>query len=174
MAHSAVLWPMSDETRYTAGVDLGGLKDRLKNTSVLLPEGRVQSVVGLSIRVTLPGARVGDAVTIHRQPTALLGQVVGLDGGEAIVMPLGDAQGIGVDDLVQSHGRPLHVAVSSGLLGRVVDGLGRPIDGGPAVQDWVDRPLDIPAPPALQRRPITRALGTGVRVLDGLLTLGEG
>ncbi|HNS95604.1 MAG TPA: FliI/YscN family ATPase [Polyangiaceae bacterium] len=165
---------MSDETRYTAGVDLGGLKDRLKNTSVLLPEGRVQSVVGLSIRVTLPGARVGDAVTIHRQPTALLGQVVGLDGGEAIVMPLGDAQGIGVDDLVQSHGRPLHVAVSSGLLGRVVDGLGRPIDGGPAVQDWVDRPLDIPAPPALQRRPITRALGTGVRVLDGLLTLGEG
>ncbi|HQB46628.1 MAG TPA: FliI/YscN family ATPase, partial [Polyangiaceae bacterium] len=123
---------------------------------------------------TLPGARVGDAVTIHRQPTALLGQVVGLDGGEAIVMPLGDAQGIGVDDLVQSHGRPLHVAVSSGLLGRVVDGLGRPIDGGPAVQDWVDRPLDIPAPPALQRRPITRALGTGVRVLDGLLTLGEG
>jgi len=150
------------------------LKDRLKNTSVLLPEGRVQSVVGLSIRVTLPGARVGDAVTIHRQPTALLGQVVGLDGGEAIVMPLGDAQGIGVDDLVQSHGRPLHVAVSSGLLGRVVDGLGRPIDGGPAVQDWVDRPLDIPAPPALQRRPITRALGTGVRVLDGLLTLGEG
>mgnify|MGYP000933766665 FL=1 len=161
-------------SRYTAGVDLGGLKDRLKNTSVLLPEGRVQSVVGLSIRVTLPGARVGDAVTIHRQPTALLGQVVGLDGGEAIVMPLGDAQGIGVDDLVQSHGRPLHVAVSSGLLGRVVDGLGRPIDGGPAVQDWVDRPLDIPAPPALQRRPITRALGTGVRVLDGLLTLGEG
>ena len=155
-------------------MDLGGLKNRLDQTSALLPTGRVESVVGLSVRVTLPGAKVGDAVTIRRRTGPLLGEVVGIEGGHAVVMPLGDVQGIGADDLVQSHGGPMQVLVSAQLLGRVVDGLGRPIDGGPVVQDVVGRCLDSPAPPALGRRPIDRVLGTGVRVLDGLLTLGEG
>jgi type III secretion protein N (ATPase) len=155
-------------------VDIGGLKNRLEQTSALLPTGRVESVVGLSVRVTLPGARVGDAVTIHRRSGPLLGEVVGIEGGHAVVMPLGEVQGIAADDVVQSHGGPLQISVSRALLGRVVDGLGRPVDGGPPLEGAVGRWLDGPAPPALGRRPIERVLGTGVRVIDGLLTLGEG
>lgn len=161
-------------SEYGALVDIGGLKSRLEQTSTLLPSGRVESVVGLSVRVTLPGARIGDAVTIRRRSGPLLAEVVGIDGGNAVVMPLGEVQGIAADDVVQSHGCPVQVEVSGALLGRVVDGLGRPIDGGPSLTDGTYRTLDSPAPPALGRRPIERVLGTGVRVIDGLLTLGEG
>lgn len=155
-------------------MDVTSLKDRLEQTSALLPTGRVEAVVGLSVRVTLPAARVGDAVTIQRRSGPLLAEVVGIEGGQAVLMPLGEVHGIATDDVVQSHGGPLRVQVSRGLLGRVVDGLGRPIDGGPAVPSTVGRALDAPAPPALGRRPIERVLSTGVRVVDGLLTLGEG
>jgi len=155
-------------------VDIGSLKDRLEQTSALLPTGRVESVVGLSVRVTLPGARVGDAVTIRRRSGPLMAEVVGIEGGHAVVMPLGEVRGIATDDVVQAHGGPLQIQVSRALLGRVVDGLGRPIDGGPALEGATGRPLDGPAPAALGRRPIEQVLGTGVRVIDGLLTLGEG
>ncbi len=155
-------------------MDIGSLKDRLEQTSALLPTGRVESVVGLSVRVTLPGARIGDAVTIRRRSGPLMAEVVGLEGGHAVVMPLGEVRGIATDDVVQAHGGPLQIQVSRALLGRVVDGLGRPIDGGPALEGATGRPLDGAAPAALGRRPIERVLGTGVRVIDGLLTLGEG
>jgi type III secretion protein N (ATPase) len=155
-------------------VDLSELRSRLGQTSALLSTGRVESVVGLSVRVALPGSKIGDAVTIIRRAGPLLGEVVGVDGAHAVVMPMGDVRGIGADDAVQSHGGPLQIQVSAQLLGRVVDGLGRPIDGGPALTETVGRWMDCPAPPALGRKPISRVLGTGVRVIDGLLSLGEG
>jgi len=155
-------------------VDISGLRNRLDRTSLYLPAGRVESVVGLSVKVVLPGCRVGDAVTIRRSDGQLDGEVVGIDGACAVVMPLGDVRGVGVDDAVESRGGPLQVMVSEELKGRVVDGLGRLIDGGPGLKVSVGCWMDRPAPPALGRRPIERVLGTGVRVIDGLLTLGEG
>ncbi len=155
-------------------MDVGGLRGRLAQTSALLPTGRVESVVGLSVRVSLPGARVGDALTIHRRGGPLLAEVVGIEGGHAVVMPLGEARGIAADDMVHAHGSPLELEVSQELMGRVVDGLGRPIDDGPPLARATKRSVDACAPPALGRRPIERVLSTGVRVIDGLLTLGEG
>lgn len=155
------------------GMDLSDLRARLEQTSTLLPAGRVESVVGLAVRVSLPAARIGDVIEIHRRGEPLLGQVVGLDGGEAIAMPLGDLTGVGAGDRVGTRGTPLGVAVSGEVLGRVLDGLGRPIDGGKELTGGL-RPVEAPPPPALTRRAVDRVLATGVRVIDGLTTLGEG
>jgi type III secretion protein N (ATPase) len=75
---------------------------------------------------------------------------------------------------VESTGGPLRVPASEKLLGRVVDGLGRPFDGGPAIDDGEPVPVDGNPPAPLDRRPVAKAIATGVRVVDGLLTLGEG
>ena len=139
----------------------------------MLARGRVRSVTGLSLRASLPGARIGEVVAIRRAGEPLLGEIVGFDGDEAVIMPLGELTGVGPDDPVEASGRRLSVTVSDALLGRVLDGLGRPADGGPEVSGQ-DVPVDRPPPRALSRRPIARPLATGVRVLDALLTLGEG
>lgn len=154
-------------------MDLDALKARLAATPALRPTGRVLGVTGLALRVAVPGARVGDLVTVQRRGGPLACEVVGFGDGEAIAMPLGHLTGVGPDDVVESAGGPLQVRASRALLGRVVDGLGRPLEGGD-VTGGVLVPVDRDPPGALARRPITAPLATGVRVLDGLLTLGEG
>jgi type III secretion protein N (ATPase) len=154
-------------------VDLPALKAALAVAPTVRAVGRVQSVTGLSLRFTLPGARVGDVVRVARRGEPLACEVVGFDGGVAIAMPLGALSGVGPDDAVESTGGPWRVRAGEGLLGRVVDGLGRPCDGGPPIQGPLVA-VDADPPGALARRPIERPFVTGVRVLDGLMTLGEG
>ncbi len=154
-------------------VDAEALKDRLAQVATLRPIGRVLGVTGLSLRFAMPGIRIGDVVRVRRRGDPLACEVVGFDGAQAIAMPLGALAGVGPDDEVECTGAPFSVRVSDALLGRVVDGLGRPVDGGPALVGDV-LPVDRDPPSALERRPIARPLATGVRVIDGLLTLGEG
>ena len=154
-------------------MDIDALKARLAATPTTRPTGRVIAVTGLSIRFALPGVRVGDVVHVKRRGEPLPCEVVGFVEGEAVAMPLGALAGVGPDDVVESTGGPFTVRASESLLGRVVDGLGRPMDGGPEVQGDVVL-VDRDPPDALARRPVDRAIPTGVRVLDGLLTLGEG
>ncbi len=154
-------------------MDLEKLKARMSATTTVLAVGRVRAVVGLSLRAKLPGARISDVVVIRRKGEPLLGEIVGFDEGEAVILPLGALAGVGPDDAVESTGGPLEVRASEALLGRVVDGLGQPLDGAP-IEGGSAVPVDRSPPPALGRRPVSRALPTGVRVIDGLLTLGEG
>jgi ATP synthase in type III secretion protein N len=157
-------------------MDIGSLKAKLAATSTIRPSGRVLGVTGLALRFSMPGVRIGDVVHVKRRaPGAgpLACEVVGFSGGEAIAMPLGALAGVGPDDEVESTGGPFTVLAGRELLGRVVDGLGRPLDGG-AVPRGVAVPVDRDPPSALTRRPVTTPMSTGVRVLDGLLTLGEG
>ncbi len=155
-------------------MDLEGFKRKLEGTTATKALGKVEAVTGLSLRVRLPAARVGDVLTIHKRSGPLLAEVVGFDGGLAIAMALGPLQGVGVDDQVESHGAPFSVRVSDALIGRVVDGLGRPLDGKGAIEGGVSVPIDRAPPSPTKRLPITKSIATGVRVLDGLLTLGEG
>ncbi len=155
-------------------MDFDALKARLAATPAVRTTGRVTEVVGLSMRFSMPGVRVGDVVSVSRRGSPLLCEVVGFEGGEAVAMPLGPLTGVGPDDLVEATGGPFTVRVSDKMLGRIVDGLGRPIDGGPAFTAGVDVPVDRDPPSALERRPVSKPITTGVRVLDGLLTLGEG
>ncbi len=154
-------------------LDPEALKARLAAVSTVSAVGRVVGVTGLSLRFVLPTVRIGDVVLVRRRGGPLPCEVVGFDGGEAIAMPLGALSGVGPDDVVEATGGPFQVRAGASLLGRVVDGLGRPFDGGPAIEGALVA-VDRDPPRALERRPITAPLVTGVRVVDGLLTLGEG
>ncbi len=153
---------------------LEALKARLAATPALHATGRVLAVTGLSLRFTMPGVRVGDVVRVLRRGEPLACEVVGFDRGEAVGMPLGVLSGVGPDDEVEATGGGFLVRASDALLGRVVDGLGRPLDGRGAIEGGELVPVDRDPEAALARRPVSRPLATGVRVLDGLLTLGEG
>ncbi|MES1204687.1 MAG: type III secretion system ATPase SctN [Pseudomonadota bacterium] len=156
--------------------DLGDALARVDAASPLRFVGRVTEVTGLVVRATVPGSRVGELVWIEGDGVRMEAEVVGFRGDEVVLMPLSDAAGIGPDALVRPTGRPLSVRVGAGLLGRVLGGLGEPIDGaGPLPQDQlVDWPVDRPAPNPLTRRRIRRRLSLGVRAIDALMTVGEG
>jgi FliI/YscN family ATPase len=130
-------------------------------------------VTGLAVTAALPGARVGDLVVIRRRGTPLLAEVVGFRDGEIVAMPLGDTAGVGPDDTVQATFAPLEVRTGEALLGRVLDGLGRAIDGK-GVVEGTSRPIDRAPPPPLHRALVNTPLPTGVRAIDGFLTLGVG
>jgi ATP synthase in type III secretion protein N len=126
------------------------------------------------VRLTLPGARVGDVVLLRRRGEPLAAEIVGFDQGEAVAVALGELSGVGSDDVVESTGAPLQIGAGSALLGRVLDGLGRPLDGQPLPRGLRSVPVDRAPPPALGRRRVEQPLVTGVRAIDGLLTLGLG
>lgn len=155
-------------------MDIERLKNQLADEPALRPIGHVVAVTGLTVRLTLPGARVGEVVVLRRKSQPLLAEIVGFERGEAVAVPLGDLTLVGPDDPVESTNRTLEVGVGKGLLGRVVDGLGRALDGRPLPEQLTLVPVNRTPPPALGRRPIDRILTTGVRVLDGFCTLGVG
>jgi len=155
-------------------VDLETLRARLAETPTLRPVGRVVGVTGLLVRLTMPGARVGDLVIIRRRGGGLGAEIVGFEGGEALALPLGDLAGVGPDDAVEATGGALEVGTGPELLGRVLDGLGRPIDGREAPRGLRATAVDRSPPPALARRLVEEPLATGLRAIDGLVTLGKG
>src|SRR5271156_4863335 len=115
-------------------VDADALKTRLPPGGTGVAAGRVMAVTGLSLRFAMPGARVGDVVHVKRRGAPLACEVVGFDAGVAIAMPLGAPPGVGPNGDVETTGGPWMVSASAQLLGRVVDGLGRAFDGGPAIE----------------------------------------
>jgi FliI/YscN family ATPase len=155
------------------------LGEAAQRAPLLQAQGKVQSVMGLGIRATIPETHLGQTVQIMRKGTTpLLAEVQGFVQNEAIVIPLGTAEHMGPGDPVVCARHGFTIPCGPALLGRVLDGLGRPIDAkGPlheqqshTVQWQVER--DPPAP--LERKRIDTPLVTGVRAIDGLLTLGQG
>jgi type III secretion protein N (ATPase) len=155
-------------------LDLTKMLDAVANADPVRVAGRVRAVVGLSVRAAIPGLRLGEMVEIGRRDAEpLAAEVVGFVEEDALLMPLGSAEGVGPDDPVRPTGEPLAIRCSEELLGRVIDGLGQPIDGGPAIEG--ERWAVMRDPPNPMSRPrIERPLVLGVRAIDGLLTVGEG
>ena len=149
--------------------------DQAKGLNRPRAEGRVRALRGIAIHVSGLVAAVGDTCTIHAEAGKLPipAEVVGFDGDDAVVMALGDAHRVAPWDRVENEHRPLAVPIGAGLLGRVVDALGRPLDNGPPIQGAL-RPLTGDAPSPLQRAPIHQPVETGVSAIDGMLTLGKG
>lgn len=138
--------------------------------------GRVSRVVGLVVEVAgLDGVAVGEMCRIEGGPEQrILAEVVGFQRGGTYVMPYGDLAGVRPGAKVRPLGRPAQAPVGDGLLGRVIDAHGAPIDGrGPLVVS-ARRPLQAAPPPAMERARISEPIATGVRSIDGLLTLGRG
>ncbi|MCU1379850.1 MAG: type secretion system ATPase, FliI/YscN [Acidimicrobiales bacterium] len=139
--------------------------------------GRVARVLGLNLEVTGIDAAIGDAVIIETpgQPDGiLLGEVVALRDDGAVCMPFGDLRGVRAGAPVEATGRPPTISVGDGLLGRVVDGLGRPIDGGPPLRNVLEVTVEGTPPHPLRRARVQRQLGLGVRALDTMVPCGAG
>lgn len=139
--------------------------------------GSVREVRGLSANVTAMPVPVGTHVRIAsrrgRGPT-LEGEVVGFDRDQAVVMPFASLNGVGPGDKVTAGQHAQTVRAGSTLLGRVLNGMGRPIDGGGALRDTVAVPLRPRGVEPLERPAVSQPLATGVRAIDAMTTLGRG
>ncbi|MCR4666691.1 MAG: type III secretion system ATPase SctN [Desulfovibrio sp.] len=152
------------------------LDETIRNVTPIEVRGRVEQVVGTIIRAVVPGVRMGE-LCILRNPWekwTLKAEVVGFVKNIALMSPLGSMQGISPATEVIPTGEILSVPVGNELLGRVVDGLGQPIDGGPELHTRTHYPIFNEAPNPMTRRIIDHPITLGLRALDGILTCGEG
>lgn len=142
--------------------------------------GTVKEVRGLALRVATLPVPIGAMVQIiprsadPTDTTAIPGEVVGFDGRETVVMPLGSAAGIGRGDQVVAMHNTQQVRVGPTMLGRVLNGMGEPIDGRGALVDTLPQPLHPACVDPLDRPLIDQPLATGVRALDAMTPLGRG
>jgi flagellum-specific ATP synthase len=137
--------------------------------------GRVTRVIGQIVEATSLEVAVGEVcrVAVSRD-AGVLAQVVGFHDRGIMLMPLGDLDGIHPGDVVMPLGRALYAEAGEGLIGRVLNGLGRPIDDDRSIGLTKRYPLTAEPPGPLERDRITAPLATGVRAIDGFLTLGRG
>ena len=137
--------------------------------------GSVTGAMGLTLTVDGISAAVGDLVEINPGERPLLAEVVAVGRDRLTCMPLGTLAGVHAGAPVRATGMPLQVPVGEALLGRVLDGLGRPVDGGPSLGSrvsFVD--LASETPHALSRARVDQPLTFGVRALDTLVPCGKG
>ncbi len=139
--------------------------------------GQVTQVAGVLVKALLPGVQVGELCEIHRpgSSTPQFAEVIGFSGSTALLMPIGDYEGLCSNTEVRPTGRTHSIKVGEGLLGRVLNGLGDFIDSSP--REFIaeaEYPVNSPPPDPLSRGIIDKPLPLGLRVMDGLLTCGEG
>ena len=155
------------------------LADVVRTARPVRLRGAVHELTGLVLQASVTGVRIGEVCEVSDPDSGrvITCEVVGFRGNLVMLMPLGEASGIGPDSEVVPTGRPLEVRAGWGLLGRVLDGLGRPMDGGPALESvdglepWS---IDRTAPDPLTRERVSKPISMGIRAIDGLLTVGEG
>jgi flagellum-specific ATP synthase len=159
----------------TSIVDMSRYRNAITHLNPLSLSGRVVQVVGLTVEIMGLNCQIGEVCEIQtRNGTSLMAEVIGFRNKHMLLMPLGSMEGIQPDSLVRSVSRVFKAPVGNSLIGRVLDGLGQPIDNkGPLeLVDWVSTNQSPPHP--LQRSAIDKPLVTGVRVVDGMLTCGRG
>ncbi len=148
----------------------------VRNADLVSQYGKVRQVIGVVIESHGPNMAIGETCSISYKRTAepVLAEVVGFRDSKVLIMPLGELKGIGAGSDVIAHGKPLEIGVTDRLLGRVLDGLGRPMDGkGSIVADHRAEVNSAP-PGALTRQRVTEPLALGIRAIDGMLTCGKG
>jgi flagellum-specific ATP synthase len=157
---------------------LEDLKSRIGKADITRVNGKVEQVVGLVIESSGPSASVGEACWItpaDGKGSPVLAEVVGFRQHRVLLMPLGEMRGLGPGSEVVKTGGPFKISVGNGLLGRVIDAMGVPVDGkGPLGLLKESYPIHQEPPKAMERRRINSPVVTGVRAIDGLLTIGEG
>lgn len=138
--------------------------------------GSVTGVKGLMIESKGPRSVIGELCTIHIPSlgTSVLAEVTGLEGSVVRLMAFADTKGIEVGCAVVASGHVLEVPVGKSLLGRVIDATGRPYDGKGDILPEACYPALASPPSPLERAPVDRRIVTGVRAIDGLLTVGKG
>jgi flagellar protein export ATPase FliI len=158
--------------------DIRRYLDRVERTSSVQVRGRVKEVVGLVVKAALPEAWIGELCLIRspRSPEPVKAEVVGFRDGDVLLMPLGELVNVGPHSEVVPTGNCLTVKVGDALLGRVLNGLGEPMDAefkGPLSCNEEFPVLGYPPDP-LKRQRVSKPISLGVRAIDAVLTAGEG
>lgn len=160
----------------TVNISLDKYYNKIHNNDYIQYWGRVSQVVGLTIESCGPAVNIGELchIVTNRDNNRIMAEVVGFKQDKVLLMPLGDMGGIGPGSTVIAAGHPLRVSVGEGLVGRVLDGLGNPIDGkGPLIFHTYYPVYNTPPLP-LTRKRIDSILPMGIKAIDGLLTVGKG
>ena len=157
-------------------LDSGPYLEVLRSVDPVRMNGKVTQVIGLTVESEGPDASVGDVCLIYpaKSGKPIKAEVVGFRNNKVLLMPLGELHAVGPGCDVVSTGKPLTVQVGSELLGKVLDGLGQPLDGSRIPVRMAHYSThNVPSNPLFRPR-VTEPLGIGVRAIDGLLTVGRG
>lgn len=156
-------------------LQLETIRSRLNDVPLMPCSGRVVRVAGLTIESQGPPVGMGELCDIHLlDGRTVPAEVVGFHDQNRVLMPLEGIEGVSPSDMVVARRTPRTIRVGEDLLGRVLDGMGRPIDGKGPIDATEVRRLDNIAPAPLSRQRIVEPLGLGIRSIDGLSTVGKG
>ncbi len=138
--------------------------------------GKVSKIVGLTVESVGPPCKLNDLCEIisKDKKTKLMAEVVGFKDNKVLLMPYEAVEGIGLGATVKNTGESLKVVVGEELLGRVLDGIGKPMDGSELPYTGKEYAIDADSPDPLKRKLISEVLPLGVKAVDGLLTIGKG
>jgi flagellum-specific ATP synthase len=148
----------------------------IRNIDPVRVNGKITQIIGLTIESQGPDVRIGELCSIYptNSQIPIQAEVVGIRENKVLLMPLGEVRAIGPGCDVVASGKPMMVKAGSQLLGRILDGLGQPIDGKPLPVGLEEVPIYSNPPNPLSRPRILSPLSVGVRTIDGLLTMGKG
>ncbi|WZL74841.1 flagellar protein export ATPase FliI [Clostridiaceae bacterium 35-E11] len=151
-------------------------KEVLENANLIKYSGKVSQVIGLTIESLGPAVKLGELCYIYplKGIIPIKAEVVGFKNTKVLLMPLGEMEGIGPGSKVVATGETLTVDVGNELLGRILDGLGHPIDDKGKCIDTKRYPVNNQPPNPLKRKKIQQVLSLGIKAIDGLLTCGIG
>ena len=156
-------------------IDLEQYQSIIQKTDILRVVGKVIEIVGLVVVAEVQGVSIGELCNIRiNQAESMLAEVVGFKEGRVLLMPLGSTAGVRPGALIFATGRPIEVKVGPKLLGRVLDGLGNPIDGLGELEYETVYGVDNDPPDPISRPRISEVMQTGVKAIDGMLTFGMG
>ncbi len=155
--------------------ELDNTRKLIRATPTHCVTGRVSAILGATVVVEGMTAPIGAVCRIDAAgDQAAIARVIGFNGVRPILAPLTECKSYAAGDRVEVISQTLRVPVGPALMGRVVDALGRPIDGQPLPRGLSMIDVDRAAPESLQRPPINQPLATGVKAVDALLTIGQG
>lgn len=156
-------------------IDFEKFHSALGKVNLLDCQGFVVRVSGQTVESTGPALGLGELCGIHiRNGRRVMAEVVGFRRDHLILLPLEHIEGISPGDTVTARSTRRHITLSENVLGRVLDGLGNPIDDKGPLAGTDNKELDASSPPPLSREKITRPLALGIRSMDGVLTCGKG
>lgn len=151
-------------------------RDNLKDIDSFEYGGNVSQILGLTVEAVGLTAKLGDICRIYteKRENFILSEVVGFKDKKVLLMPFGDLSGAGPNSFVVSDNRSLNVPVGEAFCGRVIDGLGNPIDGKGSIKAEKCYPIMNNPPNPMDRKRITQRLPLGIKAIDSMLTIGKG
>ena len=162
-------------------MNFAAVREAVKQADLFRYQGKIEKIIGMTIEASGPEANIGDVCRIYRKGEGgrvsdrfIYGEVVGFNNGKVMLMPYTDIEGIGPGSIVDNTGRQLQVGVGDALVGRIINAIGQPIDGGAPIETTESYSIAGEPVNPLTRPRIDEIIPFGVKAIDGLLTIGRG